>query len=239
MIKKLHNYEKLAVDWHDMQLIGPAPRHRKRLIFNYLKGVDFKSVLDVGCGQGYMLQMVAKRLRVKKMAGVDISSALIKENKRNFPSIEFDTLDLEKNFLKQKFDLVMCQETIEHIDDYKLAIKNLCAMSKRYVLITVPTGKIFKSDRIYGHYRHFKPKVIKQELEKNGFGVVKHMKWGFPFHNLYKILVNQGDVTTRYNAYARSFSLTQKLLAHFLYGLFFLNLPYYGFQLVVLAKKRI
>ncbi len=50
---------------------------------------------------------------------------------------------------------MICSEVLEHIPDWPAAVANLARMARRYVLITVPTGKVRAMDRMVGHTQHF------------------------------------------------------------------------------------
>jgi len=98
------DYNDIAVNWEAMQKYTPAPRHRRRLIINLMKGISFQSVLDIGCGKGLMLNQIKKIFRVP-LTGCDISEKAIYENQINFPEINFHQLDISKDFLSEKFDV--------------------------------------------------------------------------------------------------------------------------------------
>ena len=53
-------YDQVWFAWRDMQRYAPAPRYRRRKALRELSRLSFNSVLDVGCGEGSLLQMVAR-----------------------------------------------------------------------------------------------------------------------------------------------------------------------------------
>lgn len=237
-IKPIIDYEKDALAWNDAQLYNPASRHRRRIILNWLKPLQFKTVLEVGCGQGYLLDQIAEKFGCQCL-GTDIAQSVILDNqKRNTPH-QFAVLDVENEALDQKFDLIIASEVIEHINDYQKAIANLAKMSNRYILITVPSAKVFPIDKKVGHFRHYQPRDLIGELDKNGFKTIKWIKWGFPFHTLYKHLINLGWNPKMHQEFTlKPYGLGQKMIAYLIYPLFFFNLNSLGYQLFVLAEKR-
>lgn len=234
------DYNKTTDDWDDSHHYSPAPRHRRRIIQKIIRNLDFNSVLDSGCAQPYLLEMFDPS--TKQLFGCDISETVIHKNKQRFKSANFSVVDLSKETYPEnrKFDLVICSEVLEHIDGWQNAIKNLSTMSKKYLLITVPSGKVHLIDKYVGHFKHFNHSEIVRQLESNGFIAVKVRYWGFPFHSLYKYAINSINPTLIYNKFSISkYGLKEKLLASLLYYLFFFNdLFNSGAQLIILAKRK-
>jgi hypothetical protein len=80
--------------------------------------------------------------------------------------------------------------------------------------------------------------MLKGPLERNGFEIVKTLRRGFPFHSLYKRLINLGGgsgISEKYSS-AR-YGKVQKIVATLVYALFYLNVFPLGNQLIVLAEK--
>ena len=229
------NYNEGWKQWDDMVRYSPAPRHRRRLVVNLISELKFASVLDVGCGNGEMLNAVAQDHEAA-LVGVDISGPGIEQNRKRFPAARFHRLDIGKEKLEEQFDLVICSEVIEHIDDYVQALKNLRAMSREYLVVTVPTGKVFPIDRAVGHVRHFQPDRLKQALEKTGFAVVQSLQWGFPFHTVYKHLTNLAAEKTLNTFAGKRYGWSQRLVSEGINLLFYGNVSPWGLQLIVLAK---
>lgn len=230
----------IACAWADAHKFSPAPRHRRRIIFSILRRIDYTSCLDTGCAQGYLIEGL--RRQKKSVYGCDISEKLIEENRRVFREVEFAAVDIARSTypLDKKFDLVISSEVLEHIQDWQLALKNLARMSSRYLLITVPAGKVHRIDAIVGHLRHFSYRALKQEIENNGFAVIYRRNWGFPVHSLYKYLINAFNHKYIYERYAAGkYGVGEKFISGLLYMLFYVNEIFpFGTQLFILAEKR-
>jgi SAM-dependent methyltransferase len=228
-----------APAWDDVHHFSPAPRHRRRLILRLLAPLTFETCLDVGCAQPYLLEDLAQQ--GKKVFGCDLSAQVVRANRRRLPQAGFAALDITAGVYpgRRSFDLVMASEVLEHVSNWPTAVRNLCRMAKRYVLITVPGGKVYPIDRLVGHRRHFTGPELRRELERRGFRVVQERHWGFPWHSVYKTLINVLAPRTLYARFGTArYGFGQKLVSQFLYALFFSNDWFAsGQQIVILAER--
>jgi len=81
-------------------------------------GVDFTSslVLDIGCGNGYYAN-VLRDLGIKNYLGIDITDVLFPELKGLYPDRSFLKLNVSKEGLPGKFDLIIMLDVDQHIVD--------------------------------------------------------------------------------------------------------------------------
>src|SRR5580704_7941966 len=93
-------------------------------ILNAINEFSFETFIDIGCAEGYTAYLVRELFHVKVMS-TDLSENACKMAKEIF-NIEALACDIHKlPFTENQFDIVLCSETIEHVNDYKLAIKEL------------------------------------------------------------------------------------------------------------------
>jgi SAM-dependent methyltransferase len=231
--------KNLATTWDDAHRYTPTARHRRRLILNTLAGLDFGEVLDAGCAQPYLLEEVLKRHPVPGFA-CDISDEVMASNQDRLPECEFRAIDLSKEAWPDgiQFDLVICSEVLEHIEDWPAAVANLVGMTRKHLLITVPGGKLRGVEKMLGHYRHYRGPELIRVLQDHGCTDVRLRRWGFPMYDLYRLLVNKVAPDKLYTAFCseRRYTLFQKVFTQVLYLLFYLSLPNAGGQVVVLAR---
>src|SRR5690348_4499325 len=103
--------------WYDMRRYGPMARHTRRLVWKCINRLDFRSVLDVGCGEGSPLEEIGHRRPGVELAGVDLSPRAVELAQRRMPNGSFHVLDLTRETLDRKYDLILCTDVVEHIPD--------------------------------------------------------------------------------------------------------------------------
>jgi len=232
------DYNTAWDQWDDMIVHSPAPRHRRRLILRMAATMEWSSALDAGCGNGALLAAIAGRFPGKDLAGADVSDKVIAADRGRYPGINFQIFDLASSALPAKFDLVLCSEVLEHVQDVPRALANLKSMCVRWLILTVPAGRIFEIDRLVGHRQHFNRDSLTTMLNQAGFIPVTMWRWGFPFHTLYKHLINMSPSAAMDSFASRRYSRRAILAGHLLTALFHLNLldfPIYN-QLIVSAR---
>jgi SAM-dependent methyltransferase len=79
-----------------------------------LKG---KSIIDFGCGEGYFLMNIQKKLPYKKLAGVDV---FIPETLKNHPNIQFISSGIINFNTEEKFEVAFSDNVIEHLSPLDL-----------------------------------------------------------------------------------------------------------------------
>jgi len=231
----------VTVRWSDSQRYSPAPRHRQRLILKLARDLPFQSFLDAGCAQGYLLEAIHSLFPAREAFGCDLSAEAIRLDRAQLPWGQFAALDLAAGRWpdQRQFDLVLCSEVLEHIPDWQAAAANLAAMTARYLLITVPGGQRYWIDEHIGHHRHFAGPELAACLDQHGLRLRHAQRWGFPFHSLYKELINRVAPEQMYASFGEGqYGAGKKLVSNLLYGLFYANdLFQRGSQLVFLFER--
>ncbi|MFD4836101.1 class I SAM-dependent methyltransferase [Achromobacter sp. NPDC058515] len=88
-----------------------------------------KRVLDAACGEGYGSRLLAN-WGASEVVGVDISAEAIASAQQHFSSenvkfIQNDAETLPRHFEPHSFDLIVSFETIEHVQDPELFLRNI------------------------------------------------------------------------------------------------------------------
>lgn len=90
---------------------------------------DAENALDVGCGSGHLAKEMMQKLGAVDIQGVDVS---IHENTA-IPVSSYDGNRLP--FEDQSWDVAMAIDVLHHCDDPVKTIRELCRVSRRYIVI--------------------------------------------------------------------------------------------------------
>lgn len=149
--------------------------------FSYiLKNYTIDSVLDIACGECYMLEILRDLQPSLSLYGTEHESARDNLGKKN---INF----LEGGFYPQtneKFDLIIFTEAIEHINDINDFLKNAHRLLNKNGLIYLTTPNFNSIERFFmqsnwgmvmppEHLSYFSAKTFNMSLVKNGFKKIK------------------------------------------------------------------
>jgi ubiquinone biosynthesis O-methyltransferase len=104
----------------------------RKLISKYKKDM---SILDIGCGNGYLTKKITKDF--KNVIAIDNSKSAIKFAKKKYKgSIKFINIDLDNFIIKKKFNIILLIEVIEHVYLPNLFLKKIVKfMNKNSILI--------------------------------------------------------------------------------------------------------
>ena len=130
-----HSFDRLAA--------GRDAFHRKNryyytLLLKYLRFMipPGKRVLEIGCGDGYVL----RRLDPSRGVGCDLSDAMIAKARRDAPpgeTIDFMQADIESTTFSEQFDYVVMLDLVGNLQDIQQALQNVrsaCTPRTRVVL---------------------------------------------------------------------------------------------------------
>lgn len=152
------NYNQIFKDTKDT-LDNELESNRFKFADSLIQKKD--SILDIGCANGNLMKHLTKEV---SYFGLDISSKAIEDNP--FPSI---VSDAEEFKLDKKFDIIVCLEVLEHINNPKKALKNMFDHLRKdgLILVTVPKGKLLP-DKTHLHIFNFEYiNLLCREFTKN------------------------------------------------------------------------
>ena len=112
-----------------------------------LAHLNFNSFLDVGGAEGYKAALVKSLFNVEVRSS-DLSGEACKRAKEIY-NIDGDAIDIQKlPYNDNQFDVVLCSETLEHVQNFTLATLELLRVCRKAVVITVP----HESDNVIKRY---------------------------------------------------------------------------------------
>jgi ubiquinone/menaquinone biosynthesis C-methylase UbiE len=107
------------------------------------------TVLDAGCGSGFVTRWLQVGLPDARIAGVDVSNDALRRASRRVPEASFSSADVhDLPFPDGSFDLVVCTEVLEHVADPVAAMRELARVSRDRVLVTVPHEPFFRTGNL-------------------------------------------------------------------------------------------
>ena len=136
------------------------PLRLQFILNNFDKSIKKKHVLDIGCGGGLISESLAKTNA--QVTGIDENIYNIKQAKEhakiNSLKITYknQSLDLFFKKNKKKFDLILCLEVLEHVDNVEKTIEKISKlMNPDGTLILSTINRNLKSlifAKIFGEY---------------------------------------------------------------------------------------
>ena len=135
------------------------------------------STLDAGCGEGETISRIGHLLG-SRIAAIDIESYCVSTTAERHPGVEvLEGSVTELPFADSSFDLVLCLEVLEHLENPAAAIREFARVSSRDVVVSVPSEPWFqlgslargKYVRTFGnhpeHINHFTRRSLRSLLE--------------------------------------------------------------------------
>jgi 2-polyprenyl-3-methyl-5-hydroxy-6-metoxy-1,4-benzoquinol methylase len=190
--------------WHcfaEAASLNPAQQFRHQLIVQKARrawqGRALPArLLDFGSGQGDLAVELHRAFPEWDLVGFEMSAEGVAISAGKVSSGRFRVVDLfhpspEAAEFAGWADLAACSEVLEHVDDPVAFLRATLAYLKpgARLFITVPGGPMSAFDRHIGHRRHFDAASLRAVIEAAGLQADQVERSGFPFFNLYRLLV--------------------------------------------------
>jgi 2-polyprenyl-3-methyl-5-hydroxy-6-metoxy-1,4-benzoquinol methylase len=135
-------------------------------VLDKLSRLQFKSLLDIGCGDGRFLFEARKKLPHAELAGLDFSERAVSFARILSPEANYIVGDItDKKALDKKFDVITAIEVLEHIHPAQLPdfLESLHFFLKSggSLIITVPSRNVRVRSK---HYQHFDVGLLAEVL---------------------------------------------------------------------------
>lgn len=184
---------------YDLEELEMYSENSCKVIFDFVKNKNYKSLLDIGCGTGYLIQILTKEKKADYV-GLDLSVEMVKEaKKKNIKKAEFIEGSADNlPFSKKSFDIVTCSESFHHYPDENKAMREAYRVLKKggyYVVADKDVGVFVWYHNFYnkrfkntGDCNFSNLKRAKKLMKKSGFKVVYSNKY---FNNTHYIVVGR------------------------------------------------
>jgi len=143
--------------------------------------IEFSNCADVGCGAGLIIEILSEHFPKASFTGYDLSDDVIEIwNSRKINS----NLNYQKSniLLEEKyFDLIICLDVIEHIEDYYSFLRNIRLKGDNFIfnipldmnVMKILTPGIRLAREEVGHIHYFNVYTAIKSLEDCGFTIVE------------------------------------------------------------------
>ncbi len=105
------------------------------------------SLLDVGCGEGVLVQRWAQRLGEARVVGIDLEEPSIQAGwaRRQAPNLEYRVMRAENlPFADGEFDTACAIELLEHVPDPAHTLSEMARCAQRHLLVSVPREPLWR-----------------------------------------------------------------------------------------------
>lgn len=170
------------IGWeHPLEIMG---FNKKMVMDNFRE----KSVVDIGCGDGFLLKELLEKYKDIKVLGLDISPVAIEKAKEK--GIDTVLCDITERlpFEDNSFDSALLLDVLEHMFQPEPVLREAIRVSKKYVYISVPNfvslparmqvllGKVPENNTLRkGHIFWVTRKVLLSLIKRCGLTVEKEV----------------------------------------------------------------
>ncbi len=161
--------------------IADFSKKRDKELANWFKGIysyinskfpikngKGKKLIEFGCATGVASSLL--RDFGYEVVATDISKYAVKKAQKNFRGIKFLVWDMEKSFKKEKFDVAVAFDVIEHLPNPEVGIRNVYNLLKENgtAIFSTPNDYPYTSNDPT-HISVKKPQEWRKILKKVGF----------------------------------------------------------------------
>jgi ubiquinone/menaquinone biosynthesis C-methylase UbiE len=172
-------YSDKTETWRRIGALGKVEN-----ILNISKGLDFEKVIDVGAGDGNILELLSQSGFAKEYTAAEISGSAIEQMKTKqikglVEIVQFDGYSLP--FPDKSFDLAICSHVIEHVEYPRKLLMEIKRISKCQIFevpidFSFSVDKKFKHFNAYGHINIYTPALFNFLLLTVGFEIKKRKR---------------------------------------------------------------
>lgn len=105
------------------------------------------TVLEAGCGEGHVTDLLADTFPQARVVGRDFSPEIIEIARRGYPARTFEVESIYETAPPAPgalWDLVLACEVLEHLDDPERAVRRLASVAGSALIFTVPREPVWR-----------------------------------------------------------------------------------------------
>jgi len=134
-MKKMDIVRKTFDEWAQNGRAELMEKEHGKNVSNFLDKICFEkpfSFLDVGCGNGWVVQKMSKNPLCKKSVGIDKSKKMVIQAKKNRKNANEEYLhtDIESLKYSGKFDYIFSMESLYYVSSIDIALKKIFKLLK-------------------------------------------------------------------------------------------------------------
>ena len=236
-------YDSHWSSYGDFIRFNPGARKRRQLIKRELLRIEgLSEIADFGAGSGDLIQFMHEVLPSNvRFVGADFSLKSLELIKERAPFAEVRLFDLAIDEPTESFQVVVCSEVLEHLDDPASAVRRLAQSTAKggALIVTVPMGPVRPTQIAIGHVRHPRPKDVVNWFRDAGMECQISAKWGWPGYRFIHWLGNINPEAAVKNFGAAEYGSAQKAissLTYFLARATSISKSRWGVQIVAIGK---
>jgi 2-polyprenyl-3-methyl-5-hydroxy-6-metoxy-1,4-benzoquinol methylase len=147
------------------------------------------SLLDVGCGEGVLVERWAKRLGTGRVVGIDLEEESIQAGWRERQAANLEYRVMEPGspgrpeslpFADGEFDLASAVEVLEHVPDPEHTVAEMARCAQSHLLVSVPREPLWRMLNMArgaywsalgntpGHLNHWSRRSFVELLSRHG-----------------------------------------------------------------------
>jgi len=138
---------------------------------------EAKSLLEMGCGTGYVLDCLVQARPDMVFAGSDVLTDGLRHARARLPRVSFLQMDGRRIPFESEFDVIAAFDVIEHIEEDRAVLAELFRAVRPGggILLTVPQHAFLWSsvDEFSGHKRRYSRRELLDKVRAAGFDVLR------------------------------------------------------------------
>lgn len=156
------------------------------------------SILEVGCGEGHMLNVIDGEKPVA-LYGMDVDFSVLREVQARSPHVKLSLADGHTlPYADKSFALTIACEVLEHVRDPEQVVSEITRITRDYCIVSVPREPIWRALNLVrgkyiqdmgntpGHIQHWSSAQFVKMLEKqvNIIAVHQPLPWTMVFASI-------------------------------------------------------